>query len=54
MYYVITLGLFPAIVNAFPAMDTEWLLNGDESLAIDYLLSFVCFAEVCSSRSQAK
>uniref|UniRef100_A0A915PUT9 MARVEL domain-containing protein n=1 Tax=Setaria digitata TaxID=48799 RepID=A0A915PUT9_9BILA len=39
------LGALPAIASAFPTLNPEWLLNPDESLAIDYLLSFACFAE---------
>ncbi|VDK64914.1 unnamed protein product [Onchocerca ochengi] len=40
------LGALPAIANAFPTLNPEWLFNEHESLAIDYLLSFACFAEM--------
>ncbi len=34
------------MANAFPRLNQEWLFDMHESLAIDYLLSFTCFAEV--------
>ncbi|VBB30332.1 unnamed protein product [Acanthocheilonema viteae] len=40
------LGVLPAIANAFPALNPEWLFDMYESWAIDYLLSFICFAEI--------
>ncbi|OZC05913.1 hypothetical protein X798_07109 [Onchocerca flexuosa] len=40
------LGTLSAIANAFPTLNPEWLLNEHESLVIDYLLSFACFAEM--------
>uniref|UniRef100_A0A0R3RRZ8 MARVEL domain-containing protein n=1 Tax=Elaeophora elaphi TaxID=1147741 RepID=A0A0R3RRZ8_9BILA len=40
------LGALPAIANAFPILDPEWLLDIRESWAVDYLLSFTCFAEI--------
>ncbi|VDO39701.1 unnamed protein product, partial [Onchocerca flexuosa] len=39
------LGALPAIANVFPTLNPEWLLKEHESLAINYLLSFACFAE---------
>ncbi|CAG9539474.1 unnamed protein product [Cercopithifilaria johnstoni] len=39
------LGALSAIANAFPTLNPEWLLDVHESWAIDYLLSFICFAE---------
>uniref|UniRef100_A0A1I7VXD5 MARVEL domain-containing protein n=1 Tax=Loa loa TaxID=7209 RepID=A0A1I7VXD5_LOALO len=39
------MGTLPAIANAFPTLNLEWLLDVHESLTIDYLLSFTCFAE---------
>ncbi|MCP9264707.1 hypothetical protein DINM_022852 [Dirofilaria immitis] len=40
------LGVLPAIASAFPTLNPEWFLNKQESLAIDYLLSFACFIEM--------
>ncbi|VDM06690.1 unnamed protein product [Wuchereria bancrofti] len=40
------LGTLPVMANAFPRLNREWLFDMHESLAIDYLLSFTCFAEL--------
>ncbi|VDK74203.1 unnamed protein product [Litomosoides sigmodontis] len=39
------LGVLSAISNVFPTFNPEWLPDVHESWVIDYLLSFVCFAE---------
>lgn len=46
MWSVTIVGALPAIANAFPTLNPEWVLDLNESLAIAYLLSFTCFAEV--------
>lgn len=39
------LGALPAIANAFPTLNPQWVHDLNESLAVDYLLSFTCLTE---------
>ncbi|VDN83059.1 unnamed protein product [Brugia pahangi] len=45
-HLTLSTGTLPVMANAFPRLNQEWLFDMHESLAIDYLLSFTCFAEL--------